>query len=92
MSLVTQCEDVCGQLYPHWYQYHLFVGCISGCHGNAEVVQAWSCYSSCMVDIHACPVCLIGGQLQARFRLLGPTSEFQNRPTCVGREPVQSLR
>jgi RHS repeat-associated protein len=69
-TLETQCEDQCGRLYPHWYQYHLFVGCISGCHNNREVQAAWECYSSCMIDIHTCPECLIGGGLAGQIEIV----------------------
>jgi len=31
LTLVSQCQDQCAKLYPHWWQYHLFVGCIVGC-------------------------------------------------------------
>jgi len=32
-DLQTQCYQVCAAQYPHWWQYHLYVGCISGCDG-----------------------------------------------------------
>jgi RHS repeat-associated protein len=32
LTLVTQCEDHCARLYPRWWHYDRFVGCISGCH------------------------------------------------------------
>lgn len=32
-TLQTQCYSVCAAQYSHWWQYHLYVGCISGCDG-----------------------------------------------------------
>jgi hypothetical protein len=70
LTLQSKCEDVCAKQYPHWYQYLLFAGCISGCHDNAEVKQFWNCYSSCVVDIHTCPTCLIGGAAAGQIEIV----------------------
>ena len=31
LTCVTDCEDDCAKQYPHWWQYHLYVGCVNGC-------------------------------------------------------------
>jgi RHS repeat-associated protein len=36
---IYRCENVCAKMYPHWYQYHLFVGCIVGCNPAPVVEQ-----------------------------------------------------
>jgi RHS repeat-associated protein len=30
-TCISNCEDQCSQIYPHWYQWHLFAGCVAGC-------------------------------------------------------------
>jgi len=32
----ADCEDVCARQYPHWWQYHLYVGCVQGCNVGCQ--------------------------------------------------------
>jgi hypothetical protein len=50
LTLLTQCEDHCAQLYPDWWQYHLYVGCINGCQG----FKPTKCWWNCMVQTNKC--------------------------------------
>lgn len=50
LTLLTQCEDHCAHLYPDWWQYHLYVGCINGC----QRFKPTKCWWNCMVQTNKC--------------------------------------
>ena len=58
---VARCQDVCANLYPHWYQYHLFVGCIVGCDpgpvvdGQIDNVDTVICFTFVVCDVITVP-------------------------------------
>jgi hypothetical protein len=58
---VARCLDVCANLYPHWYQYHLFVGCIVGSDpgpvvdGQIDNVDTVICVTFVVCDVITVP-------------------------------------
>ncbi len=43
MDNITDCEHSCATQFPNWYNYHLYVGCITGCNDYRPVRCWWEC-------------------------------------------------
>jgi RHS repeat-associated protein len=39
LDIQLDCYSMCNKLYPHWWQYHLWVGCTNGCDVGAAGVN-----------------------------------------------------